>query len=81
MRRPALIAITSATFLIALGIPFFTQVKFTSVDAGVLPSSASARQVNDALDTQFPPNRGRPARSRRGRAAGRPAASGRSRPA
>jgi putative drug exporter of the RND superfamily len=59
-RRPALIAITSASFLIALGIPFFTQVKFTSVDAGVLPASASARQVNDALKSQFPPNRSAP---------------------
>jgi RND superfamily putative drug exporter len=59
-RRPALIAITSASFLIALGIPFFTQVKFTSVDAGVLPAAASARQVNDALNTQFPPNRSAP---------------------
>ena len=60
MRRPALIAVTSASFLIALGIPFFTQVKFTSVDAKVLPTSASARQVNDVLGTQFPPNRGAP---------------------
>jgi uncharacterized membrane protein YdfJ with MMPL/SSD domain len=60
MRRPALIAITSASLLIALGIPFFTQVKFTSVDASVLPTSATAREVNDALDTQFPPNRGAP---------------------
>ncbi|MBV9415233.1 MAG: MMPL family transporter, partial [Solirubrobacterales bacterium] len=60
MRRPALIAVTSASFLIALGIPFFTQVKFTSVDAKVLPTSASARQVNDFLNTQFPPNRGAP---------------------
>ena len=60
MRRPALIALTSASFLIALGIPFFTQVKFTSVDASVLPASASARQVSDALNTQFPPNRGAP---------------------
>ena len=59
-RRPALIAITSASFLIALGIPFFTQVKFTSVDATVLPTSVSARQVNDAINTQFPPNRGAP---------------------
>jgi uncharacterized membrane protein YdfJ with MMPL/SSD domain len=59
-RRPALIAITSASFLIALGIPFFTQVKFTSVDAGVLPTTASARQVNDALNTKFPPNRSAP---------------------
>jgi uncharacterized membrane protein YdfJ with MMPL/SSD domain len=60
MRRPAVIAATSVTLLIALGIPFFTQVKFTSVDAGVLPTSASARQVDDILNTQFPPNRGAP---------------------
>jgi uncharacterized membrane protein YdfJ with MMPL/SSD domain len=56
MRRPALIAITTASLLIALGIPFFTQVKFTSVDASALPTSATARQVNDTLNTQFPPN-------------------------
>jgi putative drug exporter of the RND superfamily len=60
MRRPALIAITSASLLIALGIPFFAQVKFTTVDASVLPASAAARQVSDALNTQFPPNRGAP---------------------
>ncbi len=60
MRRPALIAVASTALLIALGIPFFTQIRFTSVDASVLPASASARQVNDALDTQFPPNRGAP---------------------
>jgi RND superfamily putative drug exporter len=59
-RRPALIAITSASFLIALGIPFFAQVRFTSVDATVLPTSVSARQVNDAINSQFPPNRGAP---------------------
>ena len=60
MRRPAPIAITSATVLIVLGIPFFTQVKFISVDARVLPSSGSARQVNDILDRDFPPNRTSP---------------------
>jgi RND superfamily putative drug exporter len=60
MRRPALIAITSASFLIALGIPFFTQVKFTTVDANVLPAGATARQVNDTLNTRFPPNRAAP---------------------
>jgi RND superfamily putative drug exporter len=75
MRRPGRIAIISATFLIALGIPF-TGIKFISVNANVLPESASARQVNDALNTQFPPNRtqplqlvvGAPANSRQARA-------------
>ncbi len=60
IRRPALIAITSASFLIALGIPFFTQVKFTTVDANALPASATARQVNETLNTRFPPNRSAP---------------------
>jgi RND superfamily putative drug exporter len=59
-RRPAPIATATATLLIVLGIPFFTQIRFISVDASVLPTSASARQVNDALNTRFPPNRGAP---------------------
>lgn len=59
MRRPGQIAIASAAALVALGIPF-TGVKFISVDARVLPQSASARQVNDILNQQFPPNRTSP---------------------
>jgi uncharacterized membrane protein YdfJ with MMPL/SSD domain len=59
MRRPARIAVVSATLLIALGIPF-TQIKFTTVDASVLPQSASARQVDDALAREYPPNRTMP---------------------
>lgn len=55
MRRPALIAASSAAILIALGIPF-TGIKFIQASAGVLPASASARQVNDTLKSQFPPN-------------------------
>jgi uncharacterized membrane protein YdfJ with MMPL/SSD domain len=37
-----------------LGIPFFS-IRFTSVDAQVLPESASAHQVDDVLRSQFPP--------------------------
>jgi RND superfamily putative drug exporter len=59
MRRPAPIAIASAALLIAVGIPF-THVKFIQADARVLPTSASARQVDTALDRQFPPNRTSP---------------------
>jgi RND superfamily putative drug exporter len=59
MRRPGRIAVLSATLLIALGIPF-TGIKFLTVDAGVLPHSASARQVDDALAREFPPNRTSP---------------------
>jgi uncharacterized membrane protein YdfJ with MMPL/SSD domain len=59
MRRPARVAVLSAAFLIALGIPF-AQIKFASVTASVLPHSASARQVDDALARDFPPNRTSP---------------------
>jgi uncharacterized membrane protein YdfJ with MMPL/SSD domain len=59
MRRPAPIAVASAALLIALGIPFL-GIKFTSVDATVLPTSASARQVDTALKTGFPPHRDSP---------------------
>ncbi len=56
MRRPAPIAAASAALLIALGIPFLS-IKLTSVSASVLPASASARQVDTALKTEFPPHR------------------------
>jgi uncharacterized membrane protein YdfJ with MMPL/SSD domain len=59
MRRPAPIAVASAALLIALGIPFFS-INFTRVDATVLPTSASARQVDTALKTEFPPHRDSP---------------------
>jgi uncharacterized membrane protein YdfJ with MMPL/SSD domain len=59
MRRPGRIAAASAALLIALGIPFLS-IKFTSVDATVLPESASARQVDTALKTEFPPHRDSP---------------------
>ncbi len=61
MRRPAPIAALSAAFLIALGIPFLS-IKFTSVDAQVLPASATARQVDDVMRSDFPPFRDTPIR-------------------
>jgi uncharacterized membrane protein YdfJ with MMPL/SSD domain len=61
MRRPAPIAVASAAFLIALGIPFL-NLKFTSVDAQVLPEERSARQVDDVLRSEFPPFRDSPIR-------------------
>jgi RND superfamily putative drug exporter len=54
MRYPGRIAATSAALLIALGIPFL-GISFTSVDAQVLPESASAHQVDDVLRSDFPP--------------------------
>jgi uncharacterized membrane protein YdfJ with MMPL/SSD domain len=59
MRIPGRIAVASAALLIALGIPFL-GINFTSVDAQVLPTSASARQVDDTLRTEFPPFRDTP---------------------
>jgi RND superfamily putative drug exporter len=59
MRRPVPIAIIAATLLIALGLPFL-RIAFTGVDATVLPREKSARVVQDALDTEFPPGRTAP---------------------
>jgi uncharacterized membrane protein YdfJ with MMPL/SSD domain len=54
MRFPGRIALASAALLIAVGLPFWS-IHFTSVDAQVLPESASARQVDDVLRSDFPP--------------------------
>ena len=59
-RRPARVAVASAAVLVALGIPFFAQIRFITADERVLPPSASAHQVHDALDARFPPNRTTP---------------------
>jgi RND superfamily putative drug exporter len=54
MRRPIPVATLSALFLIVLGLPFF-GIKFNTVDATVLPQSASARQTYETISKQFPP--------------------------
>ena len=54
MRRPGTIAVVTAALLVALGIPFL-GVRFTFIDAQVLPTTASARQVDDTLRADFPP--------------------------
>ena len=59
MRRPVPIATITAAALIALGLPFL-GIKFNSVDSRVLPRSASARQVDAALRSDFPPFRTTP---------------------
>jgi RND superfamily putative drug exporter len=61
----------SASFLIVLGIPF-AHIKLIQADARVLPASTSARQVNDALNSQFPPNRTAPLEVVLGTAPGSP---------
>ena len=52
MRRPAQVAVVSAALLIALGIPF-TGIRFTFVDATVLPANASAHRASDLLTREF----------------------------
>jgi uncharacterized membrane protein YdfJ with MMPL/SSD domain len=59
MRRPARVAIASGAVLILLGLPAL-GIKFTSVDATVLPKEEPARQVDTALRADFPPNRTSP---------------------
>ena len=57
--HPRRVAVLTTALLIALGLPF-TGIKFVSVTASVLPNSASARQVDEALAREFPPNRTAP---------------------
>jgi RND superfamily putative drug exporter len=59
MGHAALTAVASAAVMLALGIPFL-GVKFTGVDASVLPQTRSARQVDDALKARFPSDRSSP---------------------
>jgi uncharacterized membrane protein YdfJ with MMPL/SSD domain len=59
MRRPVPVATFAALLLIALGLPF-TQIRFTGVDASVLPKDRSARIVDDALRNDFPPTESSP---------------------
>lgn len=54
MRRPGRIAALTTVLLVVVALPFLS-VRFTGVDAGVLPESASARQVADTLEEDFPP--------------------------
>jgi uncharacterized membrane protein YdfJ with MMPL/SSD domain len=53
MRRPAPVAAATAIVLVVVALPAL-GINFTSVDASVLPTSASARQVSDTLDRDFP---------------------------
>jgi uncharacterized membrane protein YdfJ with MMPL/SSD domain len=54
MRRPIPVATLSALLLIVMGLPFL-GIKFNTVDATVLPQSASARQAYDTVSHRFPP--------------------------
>ncbi len=52
LRRPGRIAAATALLLVVLGLPF-SRVEFTGVDASVLPTTQSARVVDDALREEF----------------------------
>jgi uncharacterized membrane protein YdfJ with MMPL/SSD domain len=53
MRRPVPVAAAAALAMVLLGLPF-TGIRFTSVDASVLPANASARQVSDVVCRDLP---------------------------
>ena len=89
MRRPVPVAVAATALLLVLGLPFLS-IRFTGVDASVLPPSASSRVVDTALRNDFAATAASPAyavlhadAARRTRVrAGRPtAAAGRPRPA
>ena len=54
MRRPAPIAVAAATLLVVLALPFLS-IRFTGVDASVLPTRLSSRVVDTALRRDFAP--------------------------
>ena len=55
MRRPALVATLTAAFLLLLGSQFL-RIDFTGFSAENLPKTSEPRQVDDALDDEFPAN-------------------------
>jgi uncharacterized membrane protein YdfJ with MMPL/SSD domain len=59
MRRPGIVAATTAAVLVLVALPAL-GINFTTVDASVLPTSASARQVSDTIDRDFPQDRSEP---------------------
>ncbi|MBV9444589.1 MAG: MMPL family transporter [Streptosporangiaceae bacterium] len=55
MRRPLIYVTVIVIGLLALGTPFL-RIQWGGTDARSLPSTATARLVTEALDTQFPAN-------------------------
>ena len=58
-RRATRVAVLTAALLVAVALPA-VGVRFTEADAQALPTSASARQVDNALRSDFPPYRDTP---------------------
>ncbi len=57
MRRPGPVAALCALVLLLAGLPFL-GIKFTTVDATVLPPDKISRQVDTQLKEEFPPGPG-----------------------
>jgi uncharacterized membrane protein YdfJ with MMPL/SSD domain/pSer/pThr/pTyr-binding forkhead associated (FHA) protein len=55
MRRPGLVALLSSLFLILLALPAL-GIKFTGIDITAVPEHLSARQVDNALNSDFAAN-------------------------
>ena len=53
MRRPVIVAAATTVLVVTLSSPFL-GIEFTSADASILPEEASARQVDEALEEEFP---------------------------
>ncbi len=54
MRRPVPVAVAATAVLVVLSLPFL-GVRFTGIDASVLPPQLSSRVVDAALRREFPP--------------------------
>jgi uncharacterized membrane protein YdfJ with MMPL/SSD domain len=59
MRRPGPVAALSALVLVLAGLPFF-GIQFNAIDSSVLPTSSEARQVDERVQSEFPPGRTTP---------------------
>ena len=60
LRRPGLVALATAGVLLLIALPAL-HTHWSGVDARVLPSSASAHEVEDALEREYPQVRSAPA--------------------
>ena len=54
MRRPVPVAVAATALLVVLSMPFL-GVRFTGIDASVLPPRLSSRVVDTAIRREFPP--------------------------
>jgi uncharacterized membrane protein YdfJ with MMPL/SSD domain len=59
MRRRLVVAVATVAILVLLGLPVL-GIKFTGIDASVLPNDQSARKVDEAVKRDFPQNRSAP---------------------